>query len=109
MADHTDLIRRMREEINEKTIEMNDDISNVETTLKKLRSIEKRIKKSELLLSYVKQCIVAHEVRIEEIQKAIMVQGLMSDMIAETVYEFMNDDDMEYLTYGKFDEKSAEA
>lgn len=110
MADHTDLIRRMREEINEKTLLMNNDISEVEATLRKLESIKKRLKKCEALSAYVEQAISAHEVRIEEIHEAIRIQGLMSDMIADASYDFMNDDDYKgYLGYGEIDQESTEA
>jgi len=96
MADHTDLIVRMKEEINDMTLKMRNDISEIEGTIKKLKSILKRLKKADFLKDYARNILSANEARKTQIEEAIKVQGLMLEFLNISEYDFESDTDDEW-------------
>lgn len=99
MADFTDLIVRMREEINEKTLQMRNDISKVESDIKKLTVIIKKLKKADFLKKYAKECKSAMELRKEQIEEAIKVQDMMMETLDGAEYDKDVDECRGYLGF----------
>ena len=96
MADHTDLIVRMREEINEASSQMEEDVERIEIEILKLDSIVGRLKNTEVLKAHMEKVIVATELRKQIILDMLPVQNLMLVLIEDASYTFETDDDMEW-------------
>ncbi len=92
MADFTDLIARIREEINEKSIQMHKDMGDAEKEIKKLKTIKKRLKSCEILDNHIDFCISSFNKRKKEIQKALEIQDIMHTLLEESSYENSVDD-----------------
>jgi curved DNA-binding protein CbpA len=96
MADHTDLIVRMREEINEMTLKMDNDLSVANNNIKKIKSIIKRLKKADFIKRYAEHTLLAHEARKTQVEESIKVQGIMLELLEDSSYDFLVDDDEEW-------------
>lgn len=97
MADYTNLIVRMREEINEITQKMHSDIQEIDMELLRLNSIVTRLKKADVLKTHGERTIKATELRRKSIVDMLPVQALMMEMIEESEYDFDIDEDTEWF------------
>jgi len=103
MADYTNLIIRMREEINEITQKMHSDIQEIDMELLRLNSIVGRLKNADILKTHGERTIKATELRRKSIADMLPVQALMLELIDKSEYDFDIDDDMEWAGQGKIE------
>lgn len=102
MADLTDVIVRMREEINETNLKMQHDIEKNRADIKKYKTIKKRLKKADFLATYVSETIEYLEDREILINKDVDCHNLMLELISDSKYEVddENPTDMEWVPKG---------
>lgn len=96
MADHTDLIVRMREEINDMTLKMENDLSTVESNIKKVKSIIKRLKNADFLKRYAENTLLGQEAQKKHVEESIKIQTIMLELVEEAKYDFEADEDEEW-------------
>ena len=86
MADYTDLIRRVREEINQATLDLRNKISQNNLLVRRYDSILGRINNAEFITSFVGELKADMEHQNEELKKDIEIQEIMHTLIEEAVY-----------------------
>jgi len=91
MADHTDVIVRMREEINETTIKMHSDLENNAIEIRKKKAIKDRLKKAPFLEAYIAETIEFLEEKEKTIIKDLECQDIMLELLSDSSYAFDED------------------
>jgi hypothetical protein len=86
MADYTDLIRRVREEINQASIEINHEISNCNNLIKRYDSILGRLNNAEFINAFVVESKARIEEKKQNLLKDLVIQDAMHDMIEKSAY-----------------------
>ena len=86
MADFTDIIIRMREEINEKSLMMQNDLSEADIAIKKFETIEKRLK-SDVLKPHVIASLLHARNTKKQIEKALVIQDKMLELLENDKYD----------------------
>lgn len=94
MADHTDLIRALRGEINEISISINNEISNQKIILRRYNAVIDRISNAEYIHSFMVESKTRVENNIEELEKDLEIQELMHDLLEDACYNFELDKEM---------------
>lgn len=94
MADHTDLIRRLREEINEITLDIENKLESSKLMVRRYDSIIPRINNAEFLTAHVVEAKARVEDNIKEYLKDLEIQNLMHELIKDAAYAVDPDEEL---------------
>lgn len=93
VPDHMDLFKLMKENINDKELRMEQSLKEFENEIKNIKSIQKRIKKADILVQYLDNHVEDYTKNIESIKKEKGYLEEVRKFIEDFKYEVDEDED----------------